>query len=277
MIGCPEVMVCNRGTRGVVRCTACRPAARACSSDCSWLRQPASAEDHLTEARGYYNQELYELAMKSADLARADDHGGRRGLARALPARTSSAIRQTHDAAEPRGGARGAARHRRLEAVAAQPGRVSRWASASGSSWTSATARPPSSSTPRWAARTLSARRPRPRARLVGDLGRSPRAGDAHAPPRDLPADRRSDGRGAARAARIDRGRLLAAGGGAIDGRPRPRVDGRHRGLAPRARGAGQGRRASGRSRSARADRDHSRARARAGGRRHATRAKRST
>ena len=34
---------------------------------------PVKAADHLAEARGYYNQELFELAMKSASAARADE------------------------------------------------------------------------------------------------------------------------------------------------------------------------------------------------------------
>jgi hypothetical protein len=57
-----------------------------------------SGEDHLAEARGYYNQELYELAMKSADLARADTTIADEAalvLARANLER----FRQTHDAA----------------------------------------------------------------------------------------------------------------------------------------------------------------------------------
>jgi hypothetical protein len=33
---------------------------------------PVRAEDHLTEARAYYNQELFELAMKTAAAARSD-------------------------------------------------------------------------------------------------------------------------------------------------------------------------------------------------------------
>jgi len=62
------------------------------------VAQSASAEDHLNEARGYYNQELYELAMKSADLARADltvTDEASLVLARANLER----FRQTHDAA----------------------------------------------------------------------------------------------------------------------------------------------------------------------------------
>jgi len=62
------------------------------------VAQPASAEDHLNEARGYYNQELYELAMKSADLARADITVADEAslvLARANLER----FRQTHDTA----------------------------------------------------------------------------------------------------------------------------------------------------------------------------------
>ena len=35
-------------------------------------RVPALAEDRLAEARNYYNQELFELAMKAAVVARAD-------------------------------------------------------------------------------------------------------------------------------------------------------------------------------------------------------------
>jgi hypothetical protein len=34
---------------------------------------PVEAADHLAEARAYYNQELFELAMKSASVARADE------------------------------------------------------------------------------------------------------------------------------------------------------------------------------------------------------------
>ena len=34
---------------------------------------PVKAADHLAEARGYYNQELFELAMKAASAAREDE------------------------------------------------------------------------------------------------------------------------------------------------------------------------------------------------------------
>ncbi len=57
---------------------------------------PAQADDRLTEARNYYNQQLYELAMKSAELARADQAAADEAgliLARANLER----FRQTHD------------------------------------------------------------------------------------------------------------------------------------------------------------------------------------
>jgi hypothetical protein len=62
------------------------------------LPSPFAADDHLAEARAYYNQALYELAMKSADQARADMTIADEAsliLARANLER----FRQTHDAA----------------------------------------------------------------------------------------------------------------------------------------------------------------------------------
>ena len=57
---------------------------------------PAGADDKLAEARAYYNQQLYELAMKSAELASGDQAAADEAgliLARANLER----FRQTHD------------------------------------------------------------------------------------------------------------------------------------------------------------------------------------
>ena len=181
------------------------------------LAQPASAEDHLNEARGYYNQELYELAMKSADLARADLTVADEAslvFARANLER----FRQTHDVAN-LAAAREALRD--IDASKLSPRSqadltvgLGEWLflgdryGAAAELFDAALGR----------ADALAPSAARSRARLVGHLRRSSRAGDARAPPRDLPADRRPDGRGAARAAGIDHGRLLAPRGGAIAG-----------------------------------------------------------
>ena len=140
--------------------------------------QPASAADHLDEARGYYNQELFELAMKSADLARADltvaDEASliiaRANLERYPPdarsARTSTAARDAL---------------RVMDATKLSPASQAELTLGLGE-WLFLDDRYGAAAelfdAALGATDALGPVGARPRARLVGDLGRSPRAGD---------------------------------------------------------------------------------------------------
>ena len=139
--------------------------------------------------------------MKSADLARAG-HVADERLARACAARTSSASAR-RGRRQPRGGARGRCAASTPRSCRRQPRPIctrglGEWLflgdryGAAAELFDAALGR----------ADALGRLRPRPGARTGGRLRRSSRAGDTHAPRDDLPADRRSDGRGAARAAR---------------------------------------------------------------------------
>ena len=165
---------------------------------------------------GSTTRRLYELAIKAATEAR--DAGERVDEASLIIARAHlERFRQTRDAhnlTEAQEALR-AVDATPLVARGATPS--SRWRWASGCSWTTSSARPPSCSTA--ASASVDDLGPVARDRVLdwwATADRSAGAGRSRAPRGALPAHHRPDGGGAARAARLDRGRLLAGGRGAI-------------------------------------------------------------